>query len=49
MKAIILSKNNINKLKQYFNARTISKKNKILELYFIRLKFFNIVFYEKQI
>ena len=28
MKAIILSKNNINKLKQYFNARTISKKNK---------------------
>ena len=32
MKAIILSKNNINKLKQYFNAITISKKNNMLKI-----------------
>ena len=32
IKSILLSKNNFNKLKQYSNARTISKKNNMLKI-----------------
>ena len=32
IKLILLSKNNFNKLKQYSNARTISKKNNMLKI-----------------